>query len=158
MRIRKFEKNDLPQVLELCREVRQHHIDFLGGYFTPQDDKEEQNNLLLYLDNENHIALVAFEDEYIYGFLLAEIKNASYLEGSKVAHVGNFGVAKTQRRRGIGKMLMDSFMEICYSKEIDEVRLGVFNNNAGAYKFYEQYGFKPFEQRMQIMLNNNKRI
>ena len=68
------------------------------------------------------------------------------------AHIGNFGVTKSKRHQGIGKMLMDSFMEICRSKEIDEVRLGVFNKNVGSHKFYEQYGFKPFEQRMQIML------
>ncbi len=29
MIIRKFIKEDLSQVLELCREVRQHHIDIL---------------------------------------------------------------------------------------------------------------------------------
>jgi len=31
--VRKFKKEDLSQVLELCREVRQYHIDILGGYF-----------------------------------------------------------------------------------------------------------------------------
>jgi formate C-acetyltransferase len=34
MIIRKFVKEDLSQILELCREVRQHHIDILDGYFT----------------------------------------------------------------------------------------------------------------------------
>ena len=38
MIVRKFKKEDLAQVLELCREVRQHHIDILNGYFTQQDD------------------------------------------------------------------------------------------------------------------------
>ncbi len=152
MEIRKFKKTDLAQVLELCREVRQHHIDVLNGYFTPQDDAAEQKGFLASLDNENYIALVAVEGENICGYLLADITKAPYLVAQKVAHIGNFGVAKSQRRRGIGKMLMDNFMDICRAKKIDEVRLGVFNKNTGAYKFYEQYGFEPFEQRMQIML------
>ena len=42
MIIRKFIKEDLSQVLELCREVRQHHIDILDGYFTEQNDEFEQ--------------------------------------------------------------------------------------------------------------------
>lgn len=33
MKIRKFEKEDILQVLELCREVRNHHREFLGGIF-----------------------------------------------------------------------------------------------------------------------------
>ena len=39
MKIRKFEKEDILQVLELCREVRNHHREFLGGYFAEQDDE-----------------------------------------------------------------------------------------------------------------------
>ena len=42
MTIRKFAEKDLPQVLKLCREVRQYHIDILGGYFTEQDDEFEK--------------------------------------------------------------------------------------------------------------------
>ncbi len=152
MEIRKFKQSDLSQVLELCREVREHHIDILNGYFTSQDDAEEQKGFLASLDNENCIALVAAEGENIFGYLLADITEAPYLKAPKVARIGNFGVAKSQRRHGIGKMLMDDFMNICRAKDIDEVRLGVFNKNTGAYKFYEQYGFEPFEQRMQIML------
>ena len=152
MEIRTFKSADLPQVMALCREIRQHHIDLLDGYFTPQNDTEEQKPFLASLDNENYIVLVAADDKNIYGYLQAEIKYAPYLVASRVAHIGNFGVTKSKRHQGIGKMLMDSSMEICRSKEIDEVRMGVFNKNVGSHKFYEQYGFKPFEQRMQIML------
>lgn len=30
------------QVLEICREVREHHRDILNGYFTAQDDAFEK--------------------------------------------------------------------------------------------------------------------
>ena len=59
MMIRKFIKEDLSQVLELCREVRQHHIDILDGYFTEQNDEFEQLGFLQSLENENTIAYVA---------------------------------------------------------------------------------------------------
>ena len=51
IKIRNFKKEDLPQVLELCREVRQHHIDILDGYFTEQDDTLEQTFFLESIGN-----------------------------------------------------------------------------------------------------------
>lgn len=52
MEIRKFEENDLSQVLEICREVRNHHIEVLGGYFIEQDDKYEKLPFLQSLSDD----------------------------------------------------------------------------------------------------------
>lgn len=150
MKIRKFEEKDLHQVLELCREVRQHHIDILSGYFTPQNDNFEKLGFLSSLKDDKIISLVAEDNETICGYLLAEIKYAPYLIDSNVVHVSNFGVKKQLRSQGIGKMLMDTLYDICRQQNIDEIRLGVFNKNIGAYRFYESYGFEPFEQRMNL--------
>lgn len=152
MIIRNFAKEDLFQVLELCREVRQHHIDILGGYFTEQDDNFEQMAFLDSLEDENTIALVAEENEIICGYLLADIKTAPYLIAPHIAHIGNFGVKKEIRHQGIGKKLMNSFLEICQKRNIDEIRLGVYNKNIDSYKFYENYGFEPMEQKMVFKL------
>ncbi len=150
MKIRNFSQEDLPQVLELCREVRQHHIDILNGYFTKQDDAFEQIGFINSLENDKMIALVAEDNRNICGYLLAEIKYAPYLIGANVAHIANFGVQKNSRSQGVGQKLMNALYDICVKKEIDEIRLGVFNKNAAAYKFYEKYGFTPFEQRMNL--------
>lgn len=152
MIVRNFLKEDLPQILELCREVRQHHIDILEGYFTRQNDELEKLGFLESLTSQKTIALVAENNNEILGYLLAEEKFAPYLVAPKVIHITNFGVKKSARRQGIGKILMDTLMEICYERSIDEVRLGVFNKNTQAYKFYENYGFEPFEQRMFMSL------
>lgn len=150
MKIRKFEKKDLRQVLDICREVRDYHIDILGGYFTPQDDRMEQEGFLASLINDKITVLVAAENDKIYGYLLASQKFAPYLQYPQVAHISNFGVKKEYRHQGLGKMLMDAFYDICRQKGIDEIRLGVFNKNQNAYNFYQDYGFEPFEQRMKI--------
>lgn len=152
MIIRKFSEKDLPQVLNLCREVRQHHIDILNGYFTEQDDTIEQIGFVDSLTKDNMVALVAKEGENLCGYLLAEIKNAPYLQKSKIAHIGNLGVAKEMRGHGIGRALVDAFYELCQKENVDEIRLGVFNKNVEAYRFYEKYGFLPFEQRMNLQV------
>lgn len=158
MIVRKFERADLKQVLELCREVRQHHIDILKGYFTEQNDEFEQLGFLASLEDKKTIALVATEDNVIYGYILAERKYSPYLEEPNVVHIANIGVKKGFRGQGIGKKLMDTLFEICESLEIDEIRLGVFNKNTGAHKFYEQYGFEPFEQRMYFHLKKRRNV
>ncbi|MBQ8346257.1 MAG: GNAT family N-acetyltransferase [Alphaproteobacteria bacterium] len=156
MIIRKFEKKDLAQVLELCREVRQHHIDLLNGYFTEHNDAFEQSVFLESLESDNIIAFVAAENNNIIGYLLGEFKEAPYLVNPKVAYVSNFGISQNNRHKGIGRKLMDAFYQLCKENNIDEIRLGVYNQNTGAYRFYENYGFKPLEQMMVLDITNEK--
>ena len=152
MKIRKFEEKDLPQVLKLCKEVRDYHIKILDGYFTPQDDNIEKLGFLESLKNDKVIALKAEEDDLILGYLLAENRYSPYLSAPNVMHISNIGIKEGLRGKGLGKAIMSAFCDICRQNDIDEIRLGVFNKNVSAYKFYEKYGFEPFEQRMKLQL------
>ena len=49
--------------------------------------------------------------------------------------------------------IMYAFFELCQERDIKEIRLGVYNQNEIAYKFYENYGFKPLEQKMVLILD-----
>ena len=150
MIVRKFKKEDLSQVLELCREVRQYHIDILGGYFVKQDDELEKIGFLETLTNDKIVSFVAEYNNKIVGYILGEFKEAPYLINSQFAHISNFGVTQNLRNSGIGKRLMDTFCNLCKKQDIKEIRLGVYNQNTTAYKFYENYGFKPLEQKMTL--------
>ena len=152
MVIRKFIKEDLPQVLDLCREVRQHHRDILGGYFTEQDDEFEQLDFLQSLEDDKMIALVAADCNKVYGYLLAKRKFAPYLVKNNVVHISNLGVKQEKRSQGIGKKLMDALLEMCREWNTDEIKLEVFNKNVGAYKFYERYGFEPLKQQVTLKM------
>lgn len=152
MVIRKFIKEDLPQVLELCREVRQHHMDILGGYFTEQDDEFEQLDFLQSLEDDKTVALVAADGNEVYGYLLAKRKFVPYLVNKNVVHISNFGVKQEKRGHGIGRELMEVFLEMCREWNMDEIKLEVFNKNVGAYKFYERYGFEPLKQQVTLKM------
>ena len=121
MIIRKFEREDIAQILELCREVRQIHIDLLEGYFTEQDDDIEQQFFLETLENDNVVSLVAEDNDKVVGYILGDFKDLPYLINSKIAHVSNFGVSKNYRSQGIGKQLMDAFFDICKERKVDEI-------------------------------------
>ena len=156
MEIRSFKKEDISQVLELCREVRQHHIEILNGFFTEQNDEIEQKFFLEAIDNPKDIALVATENDIVLGYLLATIKYAAHLVNPNVAHICNIGVRKNLRKTGIGTKLMDKLFEICRSNGVEQISLGVYNKNTSAYSFYEKYGFEPMEQKMIFDLTKSK--
>lgn len=153
MIIRKLQKQDLTQALEICREMREHHRAFLNGYFKPLDDEFEMQALQASLDDDKAIALVAEVDGQIAGLLQADIKFRPYLETEEFCHVSGLGVLPAFRRRGIAKALMDELFAICRDLEIAELSLGVFNDNKGAYKLYEELGFTPLEQKMHLRLD-----
>ena len=153
--IRKFAKEDLSQVLDLCREIRQYHNDLLDNYFTPQNDEFEKIGYLESLENDNTIALVAEYNKKIVGVLLGEFKVSPWMTKSKIAHIANIGINKENRRKGIGEQLIKTFFDICKDKGVDEIRLGVYNKNINAYKFYESYGFVPLQQTMILDINKN---
>ena len=156
MEIRNFKKEDLSQVLDLCREVRDHHMKLLNGYFTPQNDYYEQMGFMDSLEDNKYCAFVAVVDEQVVGYLLAERKISPHLIHSNVMHVCNFGVKQNIRGTGVGKKLMDTLFDLCIKEGVEEISLGVYNKNTIAYSFYEKYGFKPIEQKMTLSLTDKK--
>ncbi len=44
--VRMLKTDDLPQVIKICNEAREYHRELLGGYFVPQDDEQEKEELL----------------------------------------------------------------------------------------------------------------
>lgn len=152
MKIRKLQEADIRQALELCDEAREHHREVLGGYFAPIDEAFEMQELLRMIEDEKLLCLVAEDEKNLLGLLVAEWKTSPFLENPKVAHIHNFVVSKASRGQGVGHLLMDEFMLECRKRGADEIKLGVFNANEVAYRFYENYGFKPLEQRMNLKL------
>lgn len=148
--IRKFEENDVIQAVELCNEIREYHRELLNGYFAPINRDFEEKSLLSTIGSDNSFAIVAVDGDKVIGLLIANKKSAPYLENPIICNIGTLGVIHTYRKQGIGKMLMNEFLTFCKKNGIQEVKLGVFNDNKVAYKFYEDYGFKPQEQEMSL--------
>lgn len=154
MMIRLLDESDIPSVLEICREIREHHRRVLGGYFKSIDEDYERSSLVKALDDENSPVYVAeVGNGKIAGMVQAAFEVRPYLERESFCHIGGLGVLPEYRRQGVAKALMDRVFEACRARKITEVTLGVFNRNTGAYKFYEELGFLPLEQKMKLDLD-----
>ena len=151
--IRKLNENDIEQAINLCDEIREYHRQILNGYFNPIDREFERNALLSTLNSESSYAFVAEDNSNIVGILIADRKNAPYLEKPLVCHVGTFGVTQKYRKQGIGKKLFDEFLKFCRQQKIQEVKLSVFCSNKAACEFYKHYGFQTNEQKMSLNLD-----
>lgn len=152
MEVRDLQIKDIKEALELCNEVREHHRAFLNGYFKKLDDDFERDALLNMINSEQDCVLVAVQDNHIVGLIQTEWKVTPCLEKSQVAYIHNLVVSKKCQGQGVGHQLMDALMTSCKKRGIEEIKLGVFNENKSAYAFYEHYGFKPLEQKMNLMV------
>jgi RimJ/RimL family protein N-acetyltransferase len=59
-------------------------------------------------------------------------------------HVADLGlmVARSHRRRGIGRALLEAAVEWARAREVRKLELHVFPHNAGAIELYERFGFE----------------
>lgn len=148
--IRQIMSEDVKRLLKLASEVREHHRQILNGYFKPQDDDIEASCIKNWVEDDKNICLLAEDGGEIKGFILGEAKINVALEKPRIIMIHNFVVAEKLRGQGIGKQLMQRFYQECQAKEIQEIKLGVFNKNKSAYSFYENFGFEDQEQKMSL--------
>lgn len=156
IKIRNATEQDIGQMLVLANEIREHHRQLLGGYFKPQTDEIEKNVIVRHIDDpENNFAFVAVDDDNkVQGMLWAEKTPSPWLVQKNVVNISNIGVFNTARGHGIAGMLMDEFVKICKDQGVQEIKLGVYNKNEVARKFYQKYGFEEQAQRMSFKLTD----
>jgi ribosomal-protein-alanine N-acetyltransferase len=65
-----------------------------------------------------------------------------YLTRGRTAHVVTLDVGLSQRRRGLGKALLEALLARLARAGAREARLEVSTENAGAIAFYERLGFR----------------
>ncbi len=69
------------------------------------------------------------------------------------AHLLNVGVRHKYRRRGIGRRLLERFLERCRQRRVGLCILEVRSGNRAAQKLYFQYGFAPVSIRKKYYPN-----
>lgn len=153
IKIKKLEVADIDNALNLCSEIRDYHIKLLGGYFKPINIEGELESLREMVSDQQAICLVAKADNQVIGLLFAAIRHLDYMENPDICHIHNFGVTEKYRKLGIGKMLMNEMLNLLKNTNIRRITLGLFLDNKIALNFYEEFGFKPFEQKMVLNLD-----
>lgn len=130
MNIRKLEKNDINQVIEIWTNS-----------FSRNFDKPINPN---YLSDPNSITIVMSEENIVIGVAtLHIIKKLTRILGL----IEDVAVDKNYRGQGIGKKLVKELIKIGNEKNCDKIVLSSSEKNS---KFYEKIGFQKNELQMVI--------
>ena len=93
--------------------------------------------------------LIAIENEKVVGYLAYKIKE----KHSKKLHVDQIIVSEVNRRKGIGKKLMNFVEQIANKEDCDRIELDCWTFNQNAINMYEYIGFDrqriTYEKKMK---------
>ncbi len=120
---------------------------------TLKDDPIRYYNLNEMMNDPNVHLVVAELNHEIIGSGYARIENAKpFLQHPKHAYLGFMYVCPKERGKGINQEIIKELKQWSLLKNITELRLDVYKNNAPAIKAYEKTGFAQhmIEMRMGI--------
>ena len=135
MKIRPGQRNDLPRVLELVKELAEY-----------ERAPHEVTNTLAAMEEDG------FGPNPVYGFFVAEEENCiiglslyywrySTWKGKRL-YLEDIIVTESERGKGIGKLLFDKTMEKALEEKCTGMMWQVLEWNEPAINFYKKYGSK----------------
>jgi len=148
--VRRAQARDMAFVVELWRQLAEE----LAG----RDDRYSlrQDAEILWakwagqrLRDEDSLMLVAETGGDYVGYLLAHVDDSQPIfKMRRHATVTDVFVVKEQRRKGLGKRLVDEALAFFKERGVSHARANVLLKNEGAKAFMEKMGFGDFLARM----------
>jgi GNAT superfamily N-acetyltransferase len=150
MRIRKAEGKDVPQVVELWKEMMDFHRG-RDSFFSRADKGHEEfaRYVLENLELPDRVVLIADDGGTVVGFCSAVV-----MEYPPVFRIKRFGfiqdmaVTDARRGEGIGRELCKNIMDWFAINGVSRVELHAATTNEVSTAFWESMGFKPFLYKM----------
>ncbi|MDO4787688.1 MAG: GNAT family protein [Johnsonella sp.] len=140
LRLRPYKTSDADVIASWTKDeyaLRQWSADRYRHYPLRAKDINEQYAEMI--DEDWFYPFTAFDEKGIVGHLVMRFLD----EEKEVLRFGFIIIDDTKRGRGLGKEMLR--LSLKYAFEIlgaKKVRLGVFQNNTGAYRSYKAVGFK----------------
>jgi len=147
---RKAQLEDLPILYEFEQGIVETERPFDSTLIPGHINYYDINAMILGDDVE---VLVAEVNSEIVGSGYVKIKDAApYLKFEKYAFVGFLFVKPAFRRKGISQEMIKHMSAWARTKGLNEMRLGVYDENHGAVAAYEKIGMKKHTvvMRMEI--------
>jgi len=105
------------------------------------DAKTTPENFIKRMVNEDLsplLSIVAFENNQPIGIVMNGVREVN---GKKVGWNGGTGVAREYRRKGVGKILMESTLSILKEEGVDLATLEAMSDNTKAISLYKNMGY-----------------
>lgn len=143
MTIRFANTDDIPQLLNLLRQVEMVHHDIRPDLFRDGGEKYEPETLKELLKDVNRPVLAAVEDGVVVGYafcVLEETAGDPARLDRKELYLDDLCVDASVRGKGVAKQLWQGTVDLAKRLGCDAVTLNVWEGNDRARKFYENCG------------------
>jgi GNAT superfamily N-acetyltransferase len=148
--IRQAQEDEISLLIEFEQGIVEAERSFDN---TLREGKIHYYDLLELIKSEEAEVLVAVVDDQLVGSGYAKLLDAKpYQKYEKYAYLGFMYVKPAYRGQGINKLILQKLINWAKNRNISEVRLQVYDENAIAKNAYQKTGFKPnlLEMRMEI--------
>lgn len=156
MNIRRAEKKDIPQIIELLGQVLQIHADIRPDIFIPGTTKYTNDELEQMIKDEMKPIYVAVnENDMCVGYAFCQLKEQPFSNNMvqfKSLFIDDLCVDKSTRGQHIGEHLFEYVKSEAKRMGCYEVTLNVWAGNTSAEKFYEKMGLKTKERQLEYIL------
>ncbi|WP_413378730.1 N-acetyltransferase family protein [Alkalihalobacillus sp. 1P02AB] len=154
--IRNAKRSDYEALLPLFRQVHEFHVFIRPDLYKENSNPVEQEFFESQLaDDKQHIFVATISNDIV-GVVVTkeeEVTENTFVKARKVLFIKSLCVAKTHRKKGIGKKLTKNVFDFGRSLKIDSIELGVSEENTSAIEFYRSIGMSTKSRKMEIILN-----
>ena len=147
--IRLAEKKDMPQVLDLIKELAEFENDPDAVVVTVADLEKEG-----FGENPLFTCFVAEMDENVVGIALVYFRFSTWK--GRTVHLEDLVVKEAYRNRGIGEALYSEVMKYAKANGVRRVNWVVLDWNKGAIKFYERTGAQILDDWKVVEMNEKE--
>lgn len=148
MQIREAIKEDMPQVLELIKEL---------AIFENEPDAVEITKEVLeqegFGENPLFTCFVAEKNDEIVGAALVYFRFSTWK--GRMLHLEDLIVKESERGKGIGEALYSKVMQYAFDRGLKRVAWDVLDWNQGAIRFYERSGANLMKDWRVVHMNES---
>ena len=155
MTIRRAEKDDIPALSELLRQVCHVHSQGRPDLFKPDGTKYTPEQLAELIPDDSRPIFVADTGEGVKGYAFCMFKqhlDDPCVTDVKTLYIDDLCVDEHCRGRGIGRALYEFVVQFARKSGCYNVTLNVWCCNTSAIKFYESCGLIPQKIGMEKVL------
>ena len=155
MKIRLATPEDVPEILNLLRQVAQVHHNGRPDIFRSDAQKYGPSQVLSMLDKSETPIFVAEEDGNVLGYCFCQMK--TYYRDSVICdhttcYIDDLCVHENCRGKHVGTALYEAVCRYAQSRDCASITLNVWSCNPSAMAFYEKLGLKPQKVGMEQLL------
>jgi len=152
--IRKADKNDIPGLMSLLRQVAAVHHGLRPDLFKGGTTKYSEQELTALLADDSAPVFV-YDDGQILGHAFCQVSRVGcnrLLQDVKTLYIDDICVDEQQRGRHIGQALYEHVRRYASSIGCHNITLNVWHDNDAALHFYRSMGMRVQKTCMEMTL------